>query len=232
MTWIRLVGVVLAMTTMLIACAKDGAPGAEGTRGQMGFTGERGPMGEKGDKGDMGPAGPAGPPGPTGQTSVAIGTAGGPAEKPYRPTHWAQCGAALDIVSVDNNGALQKAPDGLRETLLLYDITIYTNGDIETSCSAALGTAQAGTGSGYHPKIALGAMNAGCLASADYAGGHGTDGGFWFFDTLGGPEATYMDSDNPLGLNGSVYRFVDKDCNVAALDDSGKWTQVTLGAVF
>lgn len=199
---------LFAAAAILSACVGDPAAGPEGARG---------------------PTGAAGPPG----TPGAVG-ATGPAGSSYRPVFWVRCAAALDLIRVGASG-IERAADGLYETLLVYTLVIYNDGDVDVECSAAIGTEQSGTMSGYYPATTNGATTGSCIASADYPGGPSTQtaAGFWEFAIDAAlPRATYVDADNPLGLNGFRYSFTETDCQANMLGNNGKWTPVTLADVF
>lgn len=180
-----------------------------------------GPPGAPGDDGKEGPRGAVGPAGPA-----------GPAGEGYRPAYQVTCGTTLDNVSVGAAG-LVRAPDGMRETQLHYQLMVYTNADAEVSCLAAIGTAQLGTDSAYYPAVTKGAQSGSCIASADYGSTGGVEAGFWQFDVqTAGPRAVYKDPDNPLGFNGFSYQFPEADCTAHMLGSNGKWSTVMLADVF
>lgn len=163
---------------------------------------------------------------------VPAGPPGAAAVDAYRPAYRVGCGATLDNVSVGAAG-LVRVPDGLHETELHYELMVYTNGDAEVSCLAALGTAQHGSDAAYYPAITKGAQSGACFASADYSSVGGVEAGFWMFDVqTAGPRVVYMDPDNPLGFNGFSYQFPDADCAVHMLGSNGKWSSVMLADVF
>lgn len=213
-----------ACLALMMVCACGGDPVA-GPQGPIGQQGPQGSKGEKGDRGDVGPEGPEGSPGKPGAL------AGSSAPKPYRPLYWVGCSVALDLITV-TSGTIQRAADGMAETLLKYTLTLYANGDVESSCTAAIGSGQEGSGSGYYPSVVVGSATAGCTASSNYPSAGETTAGFWDFETGAGPHAQYMDSDNPLNLDGAVHKFTESECKSYVLGDDGKWTQVTLADVF
>ena len=202
----------LALVTLILV-------GCEGERGPSGVIGPRGPEGLQGPVGGQGPAGPPGKDGmlPEGGT--------------YRPRYWVSCNASLDLISFNSTGQPQRLADGMSETLLVYNVLLYTNGDVEVSCTAGIGSAQSGTISDYFPAVTNGASTGLCIAPADYPP-FGTQAGFWQLQTSSGPHAQYMDADNPLGLNGFSHSFTESECNSDVLGDDGKWTHVTLSDVF
>lgn len=181
-----------------------------------------------GETGSRGPAGVAGPQGPAGKD-------GKDAPSAWRPLAHFSCLVTIDLISVSNNGEITRASDGLKETVLSYEATRYTNGDAETKCTASIGSAQNGSDSEYYPATVPGAGTESCFASADYpgsaGGGSGTTVGKFEFSANRLPQAVYNDPDNPLMLNGSGYKFADSDCAVFDMDDKGDWTRITLGAL-
>jgi hypothetical protein len=209
----------LTLIAILAACGGEGAPGL------MGAKGDRGPMGLEGPMGPMGLQGPAGPMGAIGAPGKdAAGAASG-----YRPLFWVQCDKAIDLISVQN-GALALTQDGLTETELEYVALVYTNHDVEVQCQAAIGSAQAGGSGHYYPSVVNGAQSGGCLASADYPSPNGLNAGYFRFEVITGegPRATYVDPDNPLGLDGHIERMTDANCKADEMDASGSWRQVLL----
>lgn len=176
-----------------------------------------------------GPQGPIGQQGPRGEKGDPGSAAGSGSF--YKPRYWVSCAAALDVVSVVN-GVEMSVADGIKETLLEYTLTLYSDGDVDVSCSAGIGTEQSGAGAHYYPRVTQGADTAGCTASADYAPGTGRAAGFWDFMIQSGPQAVYTDADNPFGLDMHVYRFAENDCNSYLLSDDAGWSAVTLSDVF
>lgn len=224
---------LIALAVMVAAgCAGDPVAGPQGPIGQQGPQGIQGPKGDKGDRGDVGPEGPQGPDGREGTMGMSVGgAAGSPAVKPYRPLYWVACDTTLDLITV-SNGSIQRAADGMAETFLKYTLTLYVDHDVDVSCTAAIGSAQEGSGSGYYPNVVRGSMEAGCTASSNYPSPGENTAGLWFFKLQSGPQATYVDADNPLDLDGSVHKFTESECSSYVLDDDGDWGQVTLGDVF
>lgn len=157
----------------------------------------------------------------------------GPAGSGYRPVFWVACGATLDLIRVGAAG-LERVADGLEETRLDYTLLVYSNGDVEVQCTAALGTAQDGSASNYYPDPIVGSSTGGCVAGADFAGASGVNAGFWSFSVAMAttPRVTYVDADNPLGFDGYSYRYSESDCNAQMMSADGKWTTVTLSDVF
>jgi hypothetical protein len=211
----------LVAVLTLGGCAGDavGPTGPEGPRGPMGLRGVDGAPGEPG------PAGKQGAPGPAGKDA--------PASSAYRPKFWARCIVALDLISAQP--MLSRTADGTAETALDYAFLVFTNHDLEVQCTAAIGSAQEGGSSIYYPSVTVGANTGGCGASADYPSSNmpGTVGS-WYFELIkgSGPQATYKDPDNPLGLNGFSRRFLDSDCNANVMDDAGNWQPVAVSAAF
>lgn len=195
----------------VFSCA-DPTPGAEGPTGQTGLRGPAGPMGERGETG-------------------APGKDATPASA-YRPLYWVACIATLDLIKgVDSD--LQRGADGVGETSLQHSLLLYNDHDVEVQCSAAIGRAQSSAQASYYPSITVGAKSALCVVDADYPGGTGNTVGYWSFSVEnGGPQTQYKDPDNPLGLDGYVYKFAETDCNSNTLDDDGVWSHVTLSDVF
>lgn len=178
--------------------------------------------GEPGPQGLRGPAGPMGERGPT-----------GPAGGSYRPVYWVSCLATLDLLRLGAAGA-ERGADGTRETSLNYALIVYSNGDAEAQCSAAIGSSQDGSSSAYYPSSTKGAASGLCIASADFGSVPVGEVGFWSFDvaTAACPRAAYVDADNPLGLNGYSYKYSESDCTAKMMNAGGEWTPVTLSDVF
>jgi len=179
-----------------------------------------GPTGAPGLEGRQGPRGDEGPPGPAGSG--------------YRPVFWVRCIATLDLIRVGASG-VERAQDGLAETSLNYALLVYSNGDAEVQCTAAIGAAQNGSTSSYFPSGTTGASTGTCIASADFVVGTDVDAGFWSFDVNAAaacPRAAYHDADNPLGFNGYSYNYSESDCRAKMMSDAGKWTDVMLADVF
>lgn len=190
----------------------DPTPGAEGPTGQAGLRGPAGPMGERGEIGEPGKDAPS--------------------ASAYRPLYWVACVATLDLI---RSGAsdLERGADGIGETALQHSLLLYTDHDVEVQCSAAIGRAQSSSLAIYYPSITVGAKSALCNVNADYPAGTGNTVGYWSFSVEnGGPQATYKDPDNPLDLDGYVYKFAESDCSSDTLDDDGVWSRVTLSDVF
>lgn len=193
-----------------------------------GCVGESGPAGAEGPRGTVGPAGERGPAGPPGTSAVDYGAAGSSAQTEYRPVLWISCNTAQDWLSIDLQGVGQ---DGLEESLLSYAVTGFSNGDIQTTCHAAIGTTQSGSSSNYFPSTTVGSTTASCIGSADYPF-PGFSGGFWAFKlSESGPFATYNDdAGNPLA--GRVYSFTADDCSLMKTDDNGSWASASFSASF
>jgi hypothetical protein len=177
-------------------------------------------MGEPGQQGEQGPPGKQG--GAAGSAAVAV----------YRPTFWVGCVSTMDLISASGSG-VQRVADGMDESILEYTVTIYSDHDVQVTCEAAIGSAQAGSSGQYYPSTTKGSSTGHCSASADYSPPVGTTAGFWRFEIdADGPVATYDDPDDPLGLDGFMYRFTQNDCNTYSLGEDGTWNQVTLSDVF
>jgi hypothetical protein len=104
------------------------------------------------------------------------------------------------------------------------------------TCDSSIGSDQSSASSAYYPGFTRGATTGLCVADSDYpvmpAGVIGSVG-FWQYEVADhGPKATYMDPDNPLGLDGFVYSFIESDCNSSLLGDNAMWTEVKLSDVF
>lgn len=188
-------------------CLLTGCAGADGVQGLDGI---RGPVGPMGERGQVGPAGSG-----------------------YRPVYWVSCGVSLDLLRLGAAGA-ERGADGTLETSLNYTLLVYSNGDAEVQCTAAIGSAQNGSTTMYYPSPTKGASNGVCIAVADIAAGPNTEAGYWSFDvaTASGPRAGYNDPDNPLGFNGYSYKYGESDCKAQMMSETGKWTLVTLADVF
>jgi hypothetical protein len=167
--------------------------------------------------------------GPMGERGPA-----GPANSGYRPVYWVSCIATLDLLRLGAAGA-ERGTDGVQETSLEYALLVYSNGDAEVQCTAAIGSAQSGSTSSYYPSTTKGASSGQCIASADItAAGPSTEVGYWSFDvaTAARPSAAYADIDNPLGFDGYSYKYSESNCKAQMMSDTGKWTLVTLADVF
>jgi hypothetical protein len=164
----------------------------------------------------------------------APGAAAGSSGSFYKPHYWVACSADLDLLA-GVNGTIQRMADGMAETGLHYTVLTYSDGDVEVTCDATIGSNQSAAFTQYYPSVTKGSNYGGCLVSVDYppipAGG-GTVGVYDFEVDSNGPQAMYKDPDNPLGLNGFIYVFTQNDCNSNVLGDDGKWTQVKLSDVF
>lgn len=146
----------------------------------------------------------------------------------YRPMFWVGCTRVLDLINSSGPGT-----DGLNETALSYTWILYSNHDVDASCTAELGSAQAGSSTTYFPATRVGAANGGCVASSDYPPIQTTgEAGFWnFTTTTTGPQAQYKD-DASHWLNGRVIVFVENDCAVQTMDASGVWKDAALSDAF
>lgn len=206
----------------------------------IGCSGEVGPEGADGPRGSAGPSGAVGPVGPVGPMGLmgATGAPGKdavtpPAAAAYRPKFFGQCATTLDLIT---GPPLARGADGVGETLLQYSFLLYTNGDLEVQCRAAIGSAQEGSDSAYYPNVVAGSHSGACVANSDYAAS--TDPvpstvGTWGFDLdAAGPRAVYEDPDNPLGFDGLTQVFEEDSCHTFALEASGQWTNVALSAAF
>lgn len=173
------------------------------------------PQGTPGEPGIQGPRGSAGPKGDQGEPGIP--------EAVYRPLLSALCNAAIDLLAADGTSGR----DGIRETFLSYNWTLYINGDVDVDCETTFGS-QSGGGSAFFPSVTMGASLAGCGASVDYPPQDNV-GGFWDFESQKnvGFIAIYKDgTSHPL--NGMTYTFQDADCNIRKLDDDLAWTTISL----
>jgi hypothetical protein len=187
-----------------------------GVQGLPGPAGKNGKDGAEGPQGERGPMGLQGPPGKD-----------APAGASYRPLFWVGCTRILDLISSNGPGT-----DGLQETFLGYSWTLFSDGDVDVSCEAGLGSAESAASGRYYPAVTNGASNGGCTASVDYPP-LGMNVGGWNFKTVKtGPSATYTDLDSGHWLNNYVVTFAENDCNVQRLDESGKWQDAALSDAF
>jgi hypothetical protein len=100
-----------------------------------------------------------------------------------RPNGWFRCIVALDLIGVGPD-ALVRGEDGLAETGLDYAVLRYSNGDFEVQCTADLGSADQGSGSGYYPAPIVAAADRRCTANSDFDDpGSGIHAGFWHFSS-------------------------------------------------
>lgn len=166
-----------------------------------------------------------------GERGPAGAAAGSGASVAYRPHYWVGCATALDLISPSSSGSV-RGTDGIAESGLNYSVIIYSNHDVDATCGAGLGAAQSDGLAQYYPSNIPGAKTGFCAASIDYPP-IGMVAGFWDFEIDdNGPHATYVDPDNPLGLNGFSYRFTQNECNANVLGNDATWTKVTLADVF
>jgi hypothetical protein len=234
----------LLLVVCAFACAQcSGATGPQGANGRDGRQGVDGP------RGATGPQGPAGPPGKdapaagsgmivsavSASSSAAGAIAMPPSAADYRPLFWVSCVAALDLIAPSSNGGIQPGQDGGKETGLSYNVTLYTNHDVQVDCMSAAGS-DSGSGGGFYPGVTMGAETGVCLASTDLPPFPPPPGnvGFWDFQ-IGkgiGPSATYMDADPGHPLNGFTHTFDDSECKAWVLGEDLEWTEVTLAAAF
>lgn len=193
---------------LLSACMGAPVPGREG------------PIGQEGPQGVMGKPGPAGP-----QGMNAVPT--------YRPLFWATCISTLDLVTIAS-GVAAPGQDGALETALSYSVTLYTDDDLAVSCTAAAGSAQNGSDSKFYPSTLMGAVTGACFASVDLPPYPPPPGnvGYWKFEMLGAPDATYVDDDPGHPLNGFRHVFADNECRTMALGSDLKWIDATFAEAF
>lgn len=159
-----------------------------------------------------------------------MNAAGSGAEKVYRPRFWVSCTVVLDLVRIVG-GAVERGADGNEETYLSYDLTLFSNGDIDVGCQAAIGSASSGSSSKYYPVATKGATSGYCGAAGDFPP-VGIEAGSWSFGLNSGPSVKYDDSDNPLGLNGYFHAFTEKECSALLFNEAGAWKEATLSDVF
>lgn len=182
---------------------------------------------------EVGPAGPSGFPGARGLPGP-IGPMGAPGRDAppttvYRPLFWTRCVALLDLIGTSGR-------DGITETGLDYAFLLYSNGDLEVQCTAAIGSAQEGGQSAYYPaKVTRGSLDGRCRATADYQeNGPSMNVGAWYFEvvTQRVPRATYDDPDDPFGFDGLVREFTESECAAYEMNTAGEWTPVPVTAAF
>jgi hypothetical protein len=177
-------------------------------------------MGERGEEGEQGPRGEPG---------KTLGADAGPAEQ-YMPRLRLSSNATLDLISVADG---IPGEDGIRETLLVYSLTGYRGGDVQTHCRAESG-AESASGGDYYPSGTVGAGEGWCIAMTDLPpiGGVGSNVGLWRF-TVGdtGPRVAYVD-DPSHPLEGLEIDFVEDDCSVQRSDAVGEWESLTLTELF
>jgi hypothetical protein len=137
------------------------------------------------------------------------------------------CLTTLDLV---DQAGWERAQDGLKETFLSHVLTLYSGGDVNVECAAAIGTAAEGSSTRFYPSVTNGAADGACAVAASYSSGRTTDAGNWSFNVRGGgPNAHYTHSGHPLDQ--FAYRFTESDCSVLARPDL-EWTNVALSDVF
>jgi len=216
---------VLCAVVLLVACEGPRGPAGEmGERGEPGPAGDAGPPGSPGADGEDGQDGADGEDGVT--TVVHVDEDGGAAPPPYFPRVSIGCSAALDIVLGDGS----PGQDGIDETLLIYNVIGYSNGDAAIDCTAEAGP-DMGSGGGYFADSTNAALTGSCIATTDYPPAD-TQSGYWLFATPAtGPRATYTDT-SAHPLNGDIYEYDDADCIVRVNEDGAGWTQVQLGDAF
>ena len=176
-----------------------------------------GPQGLRGEDGRQGPEGERGPPGSPGKNALG-----------WQPLYQVACFATLDLLGPGD------ASDGIGETALMYEVMRYTNGDLDVYCEASIGAAQSGSGQRFYRSSSVGANDGPCYASANISAGVvGTTAGMWSFEAgRAAPYVKYSDADNPVGLNGFLWEFTERDCVASAMDERGEWTDVTLSELF
>jgi hypothetical protein len=133
---------------------------------------------------------------------------------------------------VDGSGV---GTDGILETFLTYELVGYSNHDVDSQCSVALGAAQNDSDRNYFPDGTVGAATGACVSAVDYppTGGPGSEVGIWRFSLApNGPHAEYVDPDVGHPLNGYEIMFVEADCDVKRGDDTGAWTNTTLAELY
>jgi len=208
---------------LLAVATGSGCQGPEGERGPQGIAG---PTGPRGTQGAVGATGPPGTPGVT-----AFSGAAGAQAAVYRPVFFVACTAGLDLIGT--GGVL--GTDAIGETLLVYNVTIYSTDDVSVDCTVSTGSAASGSDSRFLPSVTTGAAVAACMASGDYPPypPPPSNAGFWRFVVANsGPSVVYVDDDPGHPLNGFKHLFSEAECHAFALDDSLEWRDVTLGDVF
>lgn len=219
----RTMKIALLVTFCVLAACGDPSDGATGLQGIPGPPGKNGTNGADGKPGRDGAEGPQGERGPTGLQGAPGKDAAGSG---YRPTFWVGCTRTLDLINSSGPGT-----DGLNETALSYTWILYSNHDVDASCTAELGSAQAGSSTTYFPATRVGAANGGCVATSDYPPIQTTVGLWDFTTTATGPQAKYVDEPGHW-LNGRVIVFVENDCSVQQMDASGIWKDAALSDAF
>lgn len=197
----------VAMFVVLVGCA--GEPGPDGLDGRDGMDGDDGSgvtVATLDEGSDECPAGGLLVTAGGEETPICNGEAGedgqGGSGGSYAPALSINCSVSLDILFDDD----------IPETGFGYDAIIYSNGDAEVSCTAAIGSAQAGAGRAYYPAVTLGAQTLFCAAKADYPPTDTVAGSMYFELSDEGPQATYTDA--PNAMDGSQYTFKEADCRV------------------
>lgn len=231
------------MRALLVAAALMAGCGSE--IGPMGFQGPAGPRGERGDKGEPGERGPAGPQGMTGTMGPA-GQVGAPGRLPdgttapplpaagaadYRPIFFVGCQVLRDLIGSDSG----LGQDGITETRLDYNVTLFSNRDVQVACEAGLGSRETAASAAFYPSVTNGAKAGACSVAVDYPPfppPPGNVGGWNFTIEMGGPIAAYKDADPGHPLNSYSYRFTENDCSVYTLNADLKWTDAALSDVF
>lgn len=231
---------LIALGLLLTFACSDDSPGStvQGTNieGRQGPRGPAGPMGLPGrDAAGGGAPGPQGPEGKQGPQGPA-GPPGKDATQSYAPRFWVACFATLDLLDGSSGNSTVRGSDGIGETSLHYRLTLYSNKDVDVSCEAGIGSAQSGAQSNYYPGVIQGSQTGACLTPSDYGSppaAMGGNVGFWAFTVTNGPGAKYMDSDNPLGLDGYSHAFTESECKALAWNvAAATWDDVMLSDVF
>lgn len=166
--------------------------------------------------------------------SPSVAGSGSTLPVPYRPLFWVGCGKTLDLLTTTTT-PVSPGKDGISETGLDYVLTLFSNGDVSVSCTAAAGSAQDGSAAAYYPTVVPGAAAGGCIASVDLPPFTVIPGavGAWNFQVRGGgPRAVYLDADPGHPLNGFTYAFTDADCNPLVMGSDALWQDTTLTDVF
>ena len=92
---------------------------------------------------------------------------------------------------------------------------------------------QSGTESSYYPGPTKGAQTGSCIAPSDYGSPMGGELGFWQFMIMNGPGATYIDPDNPGGLDGYFHGFTESECHALVYEiGDTNWKDAKLSDVF
>jgi hypothetical protein len=204
---------------------ETGPQGAMGEQGAMGLPGAPGSEGAEGPPGAKGADGARGAPGPAGMNGTSSG-----AGSTYRPAAFVGCAVLLDLLD-----GIQSGEDGDGDTILTYNVTIFSNDDLEVRCAVELLGVGSDSTSEYYPSVTVGATTGPCLVTADlppYPQGASAPG-YWRM-TIAPPSlsAAYHDVDPGHPRDGDGYTFIEDDCNAFVMDLGGTWHPSMLTDVF